>query len=402
MRLITALIGTTSGEHLSRGRAGQLDRKKQVHDMSESSSAPDAAPTPDGTPPSTPKSTSEPTLDAQLENGVVGTANSTPEPTPEFASAEKALYELGFNYQTFRFWAEVCWFEVGESPCNETRRSYWHVAEILEYLLTQMELDTEGTKCLRRVQQANNSCWNALREDLKLPERCQLAEAIRDGEPEFLTSKLWSQNTLLHRAEWRAYETAMTQAFMTLEEPLSVLVETGMIVAKGQVFGHGPPASRSEHFPIARFRDALLRLREHYPNLNEDALDVSESRLDGVATESQISLERAVAQCCEVIHRTLLHSLSLESVKTPCDAIESRRTKKKPVKRNTASYQLAKDRVRDIRKKKIGATRGYVQKELKKRYGSGVGNDTYKAIIEDLSEEERGKLQQPDSSDTEQ
>jgi len=265
-----------------------------------------------------------------------------------------------------------------------------------------MELDSEGTKCLKKIQQANNSCWNALREDLSLPERCQLAEAIRDGEPEFLTPDLWSQNTLLRRAEWEEYETAINQSCMTFEEPLAILIETGVIVAKGHVFGYGPPAARGEHFPITRLRDALLRLVEHYPHLDDDALDVSESRLDGVPTESQISLEQVICQCCETIHVVLLDSLSSGISKTRRGAVNTNRSKKKPPRRDTPRYQWLKDRVREIRRKKRGATREHVRKELKRECGQGIGGSMYQAIMEDLLEEEAGKPQEPDSSEVQQ
>lgn len=351
--------------------------------MSESTPTPGAAPTPASTPASAPKSTGESAPDAQSEQGTAVALEPTSKPTLELTSVEKALYELGFSYQVFRFWAETCWFEVGESPCDLTKHYYWRVGEILEYLLAQLELDANGTKCLQSMQQAHSLCWNALRDDLTLPERCQLAERIRDSEPEFLTRKLWSQNTVLNRAEWKEHEARLYSLCRAIEQPLSFFIEAGVLVARGQIDGYGPSASRSQHFSITRLHDALLGLHEHYPDLGVDALDVSKSRLDGVATESQISLEQAIGRCCETIHATLVEKLSTFTKKRR----RSRARKKKPINRNTAEYKKRYGIARPIVESNPTADFRSIQRRTRKGHPGGIGSDYLNEILKHLREE---------------
>ncbi len=288
--------------------------------MSDSSSTPGAAPPPENTPDSVsgspPNNLAESNPKTSLEQVSEDARNPTLERTPGFATVEKALYELGFSYHMFPFWAEKSWFEVREFPCDRTRYHHGYLVATVDYLAAQDAVDDEGIERLTKFQEVANLCWKNLREKFPSPQRCSHASQIEELEPEFLTDDLWTENTVLRHSEWKKYEIAFAPLLATLKQSLSLLVETGALVAQTQTDGYGVSFTRRDrHPPVTELHYALLKLRENFPDWDDVDLDVSESRLTAMAASLQLSLEQVGSRRAEAIHATLLDRLSAAAVK---------------------------------------------------------------------------------------
>lgn len=228
---------------------------------------------------------------------------------------EKTLYKVGYDHHMFRFCAEHCWFELGDSPSDAARATFEGLAAAIDHLLAEGQICDGAVDCLRQVRAAARDCWGDLNKNWHQPERLQIVSMMEELEPEFLTDDLWRKHTVLNRLAWKTFAGKLKPLCAAVEQPLSVLLETGSLVAQVQTMGFGSFAvwDREQH-PVSELEYALIKLREHYPQLNGVDLEFSDSLLREEQSRTRRTINHAALARAEVIDKALLEGLSVVGV----------------------------------------------------------------------------------------
>ena len=182
---------------------------------------------------------------------------------------EKTLYSLGHDHDMFPLWAELSWFQVGESPSHATRDTFQRLIVAIEHLHSDGQLFEEALSRLQEVRDDATHCWKDLNEGWNGPERARVVPAIEELEPELRTDDLWRDNTVLNRPAWKEFARNLAPFCDALGHPLSALVEAGSRVAQVKRMSFGSFAARgSEVRRVTQLEYALIKLRASYPGLH--------------------------------------------------------------------------------------------------------------------------------------